>query len=107
MSKEWILNAATNRWGFNFKRNVGAVAAEIWAADPKTLDEWRAYYHANVRDAAHIEELGKRLWVKVSEVMHAELDSITEEDCVAYLFQLVIERTFDGFETGKRPFTSC
>lgn len=101
MSKEWILNAATNRWQFNFKRNVGAVAAEIRGAEPKTLDEWRDFYFANVRDAAHIEELGRRLYVKISEVMRAELDSISEQDCIDYLFQLVLNRTFDGYVTEK------
>ena len=101
MSKEWLLNAATNRFQFNFKRNVGAVSEAIRQCHPHDLEEWRAYYFAEVRSPAHLEELGRRLHVKLSEVIHAELSSITEQDCVDYLFNLVIERTFDGYETEK------
>lgn len=101
MAKEWILNQATNRFQFNFKRNVGAVAAEIRACEPHDLDEWREFYFANVRSREHIEELGRRLYVKISEVLRAEIDEISEDDCINYLLTLVIDRTFDGYETEK------
>ena len=101
MAKEWILNQATNRFQFNFKRNVGAVAAEIRACEPRDLDEWREFYFANVRSREHIEDLGRRLYVKISEVLRAEIDEISEDDCVNYLLALVIDKTFDGYETEK------
>lgn len=101
MAKEWILNQATNRFQFNFKRNVGAVAAEIRACEPKDMDEWREFYFANVRSREHLEELGKRLYVKISEVLRAEINDISEDDCINYLLTLVIDRTFDGYETEK------
>ena len=101
MSKEWILNAATGRWQLNFKRNVGAVAEEIRKCEPKSLEEWRDYYFAHVRSAEHLEELGRRLYVKISEVMRAELEDISEEDCIHYLFHLVLNRTFEGYQTEK------
>ena len=101
MAKEWILNQATNRFQFNFKRNVGAVAAEIRACEPHDLGEWREFYFANVRSREHIEELGRRLYVKISEVLRAEIDDISEQDCIYYLMTLVIDRTFDGYQTEK------
>ncbi len=101
MSKEWILNAATGRWQLNFKRNVGAVAEEIRACAPGALEAWRNYYLENVRSQEHLDELGKRLFGKISNVMRAEMDAISEADCVAYLSHLVIERTFEGYQTEK------
>ena len=101
MAKEWILNQATNRFQFNFKRNVGAVAAEIRACEPRDLDEWREFYFANVRSREHIEDLGRRLYVKISEVLRAEIDEISEDDCINYLLALVLDKTFDGYQTEK------
>jgi len=99
MAKEWILNSATSRFQFNFKRNVGAVSKEIRKCAPKSVDEWRKYYFRHVRDKAHIEDLGRRLYVKITEVIAAEVEQITEQDCVDYMLGLVIDRTFDGYQT--------
>ena len=97
MAKEWILNSATNRFQLNFKRNVGATSEAIRKCAPKTLEEWQTYYFANVRTEEQIVDLGKKLYVKISEVLVAEIDEITEEDCIAYIKQLVIDRTYDGY----------
>jgi hypothetical protein len=99
MSKEWILNSAMNRFQLNFKRNVGSTSESIRACAPKTVEEWRDYYFSNVKPEEHIEELGKRLYVKITEVISAEVDAVSEEDCIAYMKQLVINRTFDGYIT--------
>ena len=97
MAKEWILNSATNRFQLNFKRNVGAVAEEIRKCSPKTLEDWRNYYFNNVRNEEHIENLGRKLYVKITEVIQYEVSEITEEDCISYMKQLVIDRTYDGY----------
>ena len=99
MAKEWILNSAMNRYQLNFKRNVGATSESIRKCSPKTIDEWRIYYYANVRSEAQIEELGKKLYVKITEVIQAEVADVTEQDCIDYMKQLVIDRTFDGYMT--------
>lgn len=99
MAKEWILNSAMNRFQLNFKRNVGATSESIRNCSPKNIDEWREYYFKNVRSKEHIEELGKKLYVKITEVIQAEVMEITEKDCIDYMFQLVIDRTFDGYMT--------
>jgi len=96
MAKEWILNSAMNRFLLNFKRNVGPTSESIRKCAPKTLDEWQEYYFENVRPKEHIIGLGN---VKITEVIQAEVAEITEEDCINYMNQLVIDRTFDGYQT--------
>lgn len=99
MAKEWILNSAMNRFQLNFKRNVGATSESIRKCAPKSLDEWRNYYYANVKPEQHIEELGKKLYVKITEVIQSEVQEVTEQDCIDYMKQLVIDRTYDGYTT--------
>jgi hypothetical protein len=99
MAKEWILNSAMNRFQLNFKRNVGPTSESIRQCAPRTVDEWRDYYFKNVRSRERIEELGRKLYVKITEVIHAEVEEITEQDCIDYMVQLVIDRTFDGYMT--------
>ena len=97
MAKEWVLNSATNRFQLNYKRNVGATSEAIRKCEPKSLEEWQKYYFANVRTEEQIVELGKKLYVKITEVLVAEIDEITEEDCINYIKELVIDRTYDGY----------
>jgi len=97
MAKEWILNSTMNRFQLNFKRNVGPTSESIRQCGPKTIEEWQEYYFKNVRSKEHIENLGKKLYVKITEVIQAEVDAITEQDCIDYITRLVIDRTFDGY----------
>jgi len=99
MAKEWILNSVMNRFQLNFKRNVGATSESIRKCSPKTLVEWRDYYFNNIKPKEHIEDLGRKLYVKITEVIQSEIAEITEQDCIDYMFQLVIDRTFDGYMT--------
>ena len=97
MAKEWILNSATNRFQLNFKRNVGAVAEEIKKCMPKSIDDWQKYYFENVKTEEQIIELGKKLYIKITEILVAEIEEITEEDCINYIRELVIDRTYEGY----------
>lgn len=99
MAKEWILNSGMNRFQLNFKRNVGAVSEEIRKCSPKSLEEWKEYYYSKVRSKEHIDELGQKLYIKITEVIASEVESITEEDCINYIHNMVINRTFDGYIT--------
>ncbi|MEM2138756.1 MAG: MjaI family restriction endonuclease [Candidatus Woesearchaeota archaeon] len=102
MAKEWILNSATNRFQYNFSRNVGKVSEEIRKCQPKELSDWEQYYYKNVRPKQHLVELGKKLYTKITEVLQAEIESITEEDCINFIINLVINRTFDGYQSEKQ-----
>ena len=99
MAKEWILNSAMNRFQLNFKRNVGPTSESIRKCSPKSLEEWKEYYFTNVRSKDHIEALGRKLYVKITEVIAAEVEEITENDCIEYMINMVIDRTYDGYMT--------
>lgn len=113
MAKEWILNIATNRWGLNKKNLVGPVAQWIRECDPKTIEDWRSFYYEKLSDMLkqkgiklspqeYIQGLGKKLYTKITEVIQSEIDEIVEEDCINYIKDLVINRTYEGYLTEIR-----
>ncbi len=108
MGKEWVLNMATNRWGLNKKNRVGPVSAWIREVAPRDVEEWRTAYYQRLAaflaekgidedPQTYLRQLGERLYVKVSEVLRAEVDAVTLDDCIVYIQNLVIQRTFDGY----------
>jgi hypothetical protein len=99
VAKEWILNSVMNRFQLNFKRNVGPTSESIRKCSPKNIEEWREYYFKNVKPMEQIVELGKKLYTKITEVVQAEIGEITEQDCINYMVELVIDRTYDGYHT--------
>jgi hypothetical protein len=99
MPKEWIVNQANMRWQFNRPKNVGKVSKEIRKCAPKSLKEWEDYYYQKVYPKKHLEQLGRKLYIKISEVCRAEIESVTEEDCIGFVINLVINRTFDGYQS--------
>ncbi len=110
MAKEWILNIATNRWGLNKKESVGPVSDWIRECAPKTLEEWREFYLKKLEEflsrkgikispSEYLEYLGRKLYTKITEVIRAEIDEVSEEDCINYIYNLVINRTFEGYQT--------
>jgi len=110
MAKEWILNMATNRWGLNKKNSVGPVSQWIRECNPKRLEDWKKFYYKKLADflktkgislspEEYIEDLGRKLYVKITEVIQAEIEEVTEEDCIQYIRNLVIDRTFEGYIT--------
>ncbi len=110
MAKEWILNMATNRWGLNKNRNVRPVSQWIRECEPKSIENWeRCYYQKlqeflkekglDVSPIEYLEDLGRKLYVKITEVIQAEIEEVTEEDCINYIYRLVIDRTYEGYQT--------
>ena len=110
MAKEWILNIATNRWGLNKKESVGPVSDWIRECAPKTFEEWREFYLKKLEEflsrkgikispTEYLEYLGRKLYTKITEVIRAEIDEVSEEDCINYIYNLVINRTFEGYQT--------
>jgi hypothetical protein len=102
MPKEWILNQANMRWQFNRPRNVGRVAELIRKCSPRSLEDWENYYFRHVYPRGHLEQLGKKLYIKISEVCQAEIESITEQDCIDFIINLVINRTYDGYQSERQ-----
>jgi hypothetical protein len=110
MAKEWILNMATNRWGLNKKDSVGPVSQWIRECRPKTIEDWKEFYYSKLAEflkskgiylspQEYIENLGRKLYTKITEVIQAEIEEVTEEDCIRYIYNLVVNRTYDGYLT--------
>ena len=99
MAKEWILNQANMRWGLTRKNKVGPVSELIRKCFPKVSDDWEKFYYKNIYPRQHLEELGRRLYIKITEVCQAEIENITEEDCIGFIINLVIGRTYDGYQS--------
>lgn len=98
MPKEWILNQGMNRWGLNKKRSVGPVSELIRKCEPKKLEDWERYYYEKVNPKEYLEQLGRKLYVKITEVIQYEVAEVTEQDCIEYIKEVVIKRTFDGYQ---------
>jgi len=112
--KEKVLNYATQTYQLSRPNKVGAVMALIRECQPKTIEEWEQWYfeYAHTDGKAPIkitkeslEELGERLYVKIKEIVIPEwteaFNQLTLQDCVDYIINLTINRTFDGFIREK------
>lgn len=99
MAKKWILNGANMRWGLTKKKKVGPVAELIRKCSPKTKQDWELFYYQNVHPKEHLEQIGRTLFIKISEICHAEINSIEEQDCIDFIIKLVIDRTYDGYQS--------
>lgn len=97
MGKDYILNGTTSRFQFNRKKSVGAVMSAIRDCKPKNIKEWEKYYYKNVKTKKELIEIGKKLYIKLSEVVLAEIKLITEKDCIKYIHDLVINKTYEGY----------
>ena len=112
--KEKVLNYATQTYQLSRPNKVGAVMALIRECQPKTIGEWEQWYFENARTDGKtpikitkesLEELGERLYVKIKEIVIPELteafNQLTLQDCIDYIINLTINRTFDGFVREK------
>jgi len=106
--RETLLNYGMGRWGFNKAYSVGSTSELIRACSPSKYEEWEKYYF----DVAfqkrkkgikitkeYIIGLGQTLYIKLSEVVQQELLSITEEECIDYAYNLILNRTYEGYVT--------
>jgi hypothetical protein len=113
-SKEIVLNYANRRWGLTKTNKVGEVMAMIRQCQPRTFQEWQDWYfsHAFTNTKQPIKmtkeiltELGQRLYEKITEIVAPQLRealaTLTLQDCVDYIYELTIPRTFDGYLTEK------
>jgi hypothetical protein len=104
--RETLLNYGMNRWGLNKTYSVDGISELIRKCSPKSFVEWDDYYFKNAKqkkkngikiDREYIIELGRKLYIKLSEVVQNELGSITEEECIDYVYNLVLNRTYEGY----------
>ncbi len=112
--KEKVLNYATQTYQLSRPNKVGPVMALIRECQPKTIEEWENWYFENAKTDGksptkitkeNLEELGERLYIKIMEIVIPEwteaFEQLTLDDCVDYIHNLTINRTFDGFLREK------
>ncbi len=112
--KEKVLNYACQTYQLSRPNKVGAVMALIRQCQPKTIEDWEAWYFENAfTDGKNtfkvtkesLEELGNRLHDKITEVVIPEWQeafrNLTLQDCIDYIHNLTINRTFDGYIREK------
>lgn len=112
--KEKVLNYTTQTYQLSRPNKVGAVMALIRQCQPKSLQEWEAWYFENAKTDGKTQqkitrevltELGERLYVKIKEIVIPEwteaFNQLTLQDCIDYIHNLTINRTFDGFIREK------
>ena len=112
--KEKVLNYATQTYQLSRPNKVGTVMALIRECQPKTFEQWEQWYFQNAQTDGKspakitkesLEELGERLYVKIKEIVIPEwteaFNLLTLQDCVSYIFNLTINRTYDGYIREK------
>ena len=106
--REALLNYAMNRWGLNKASSVGPTSELIRKCAPKSFEQWEKFYFGNAvqkkREGLritreHIINLGRKLHVKLSEVVQNELESGEEQECIDYVYNLVLNRTYEGYRS--------
>jgi hypothetical protein len=88
--------------------------ALIRECQPQTIEDWQQWYFENACTEAKtktkitkesLHELGERLYAKITDVVIPEWEAafkqLTLQDCIDYIFNLTINRTFDGFIREK------
>ena len=116
--KEKVLNFTSNAYQLTRPYKVGTVMALIRKCQPKSFDEWEKWYFENAfTETAKpikvttkvLDELGERLYVKLKEIIIPEwteaFHQITLNDCKEYIYNLTINRTFDGYLNEKSIVT--
>lgn len=112
--KEKVLNYACQTYQLSRPNKVGAVMELIRQCQPQTVEEWESWYFQNAYTAGKtpykitpesLQELGERLHSKITEVVIPEWQeafrSLNLQDCIDYIHNLTINRTFDGYLREK------
>ncbi|MEY4538351.1 MAG: hypothetical protein RLZZ306_108 [Bacteroidota bacterium] len=112
--KEKVLNYTCQTYQLSRPNKVGTVMALIRECQPRTIEEWENWYFNNaVTDGKSsfkvteesLKELGLRLHEKITQVVIPEwqeaFQQLTLEDCISYIHNLTINRTYDGYIREK------
>jgi MjaI restriction endonuclease len=112
--KEKVLNYACQTYQLSRPNKVGTVMALIRECQPKTIEEWENWYFENAYTNSKtptkithksLQEPGERLYEKITGVVipewQAAFHQLTMQDCIDYIHNLTINRTFDGFLREK------
>ena len=115
--KEHVLNYACQLYQLSRPNKVGAVMALIRDCQPASLEQWKDWYFKNAYTATKnpqkatkvtmesLAELGERLYNKIQEFVIPEWQEafrqLTLQDCIDYVYNITINRTYDGYIREK------
>ncbi|MCD8266734.1 MAG: MjaI family restriction endonuclease [Prevotellaceae bacterium] len=106
--RETLLNYGMNRWGLNKASSGGATSELIRECSPATYEEWVDFYFSQAAQKKkggiqitreYLRTLGEELYLRLSENVSNELSCISEEECIDYVYNLVVNRTYEGYRT--------
>lgn len=113
-NKEHVLNYACQLYQLSRPAKVGAVMALIRECQPNTFEEWESWYFDNAYTATKqpqkltkevLTELGERLYTKITTFVIPEWEeafrTLTLQDCIDYIYNLTINRTYDDYIREK------
>lgn len=112
--KERVLNYACQTYQLSRPAKVGAIMELIRQCQPQSVIEWERWYFNNAFTNGKtptkitkesITELGERLYAKIVNIVIPEWQSafeeLTKQDCIDYIYNLTINRTYDGYTREK------
>ena len=112
--KEFLLNYACQLYQLTRPNKVGEVMNLIRQCQPSSIEEWEQWYFENAITAGKnpvriskesLLELGERLYVKMTELVIPQIqeaiNNISRQDCIDYVYNLTINRTYDGYNREK------
>ena len=112
--KEHVLNYACQLYQLSRPAKVGAVMALIRECQPSSYEEWKEWYFENAYTATKspvklslesLTELGERLYEKIQTFVIPDwqeaFSQLTLQDCIDYIYNLTINRTYDGYIREK------
>ena len=115
--KEHVINYACQLYQLSRPNKVGAVMALIRDCQPSSLEQWKDWYFENAYTATKnpqkatkvtmesLVELGERLYNKIQEFVIPEWEEafrqLTLQDCIDYVYNVTINRTYDGYIREK------
>jgi len=112
--KEKVLNYTSQTYQLTRPAKVGAVMSLIRECQPASIEEWERWFFEHASTATKqparvtkesLKELGERLYEKIVDVVIPEWTAafrqVTMQDCIDYIFNLTINRTYDGYLREK------
>ena len=109
-AKEHVLNFTAQRFQLTRPGAVGPTMELINECNPTSLKQWEDFYWREAKTRKkdstkitpeYIEGLGKKLFDKIENTIKPmwleALSTVTEDDCIEYIKDVTINRTFDGY----------
>jgi len=112
--KEKVQNYTCQTYQLSRPNKVGAVMALIRECQPASIEDWEKWYFENAYTESKervkitdevLASLGQCLYKKIKEIVipdwQAAFEQLTLDDCIDYIYNLTINRTYDGYIREK------